>query len=248
MREYVFTEHALFEIRRRGLTQEVVRSVLVASGATIGIAAGEVRGVARFHEVEGFILAGGASSRMGRDKALLEFGVILLIVRAAQLLEPLVGPPTVVAPAGRYHSLGLRIVPDDQSGFGPLGAIATALRISASPWNLVVGCDLPYLTTEWLGFLIERAAASTADAVLPENERGLEPLCAMYHKRGEAAIRAALERGVRKITDGLAGLAVLTLPPPEWKGFDSEGRLFKNINTLADYEESRAASGKERVE
>jgi molybdopterin-guanine dinucleotide biosynthesis protein A len=107
---------------------------------------------------------------------------------------------------------------------------------------------LPYLTEEWLGFLIECAAASAADAVLPENARGLEPRCAMYLKRAEAAIRAALERGVRKVTDGLAGLAMLTLPPSEWKGFDSEGRLFKNINTLADYEESRAASGKERVE
>jgi len=185
---------------------------------------------------------------MGRDKALLEFGGIPLIVRAAQLLEPLVGPPTVVAPAGRYQDLGLHTVPDDHSGFGPLGGIATALRIHASPWNLVVGCDLPYLTAEWLGFLIERAQASTADAVLPENARGLEPLCAMYHKRGEAAIRAALERGVRKVTDGLAGLAVLTIPPSEWKGFDSEGRLFKNINTLEDYEESRAAFGKGRVE
>ena len=204
--------------------------------------------MARFHEAEGFILAGGASSRMGRDKALLEFGGIPLIIRAAQLLEPLVGRPTIIAPAGRYQEFGLRTVPDDDSGFGPLGGIATALRISASPWNLVVGCDLPYLTAEWLGFLIGRAAASTADATLPENARGLEPLCAMYHKRAEAAIRAALERGVRKVTDGLAALTVLTLAPSEWKEFDSEGRLFKNINTVADYEESRAASGNERVE
>ena len=204
--------------------------------------------VARFHEVAGFILAGGASSRMGRDKALLEFGGVPLIVRAAQLLEPLVGRPTIVAPEGRYQNLGLRTVPDDHSGFGPLGGIATALRVSTSPWNLIVGCDLPYLTEQWLSFLIERAEASAADAVLPENTRGLEPLCAMYHERAEAAIRAALERGIRKVTDGLAALTVLTIPPSEWKGFDSEGRLFKNINTLEDYEESRAAFGNGRVE
>lgn len=202
----------------------------------------------RFNDVGGFVLAGGASSRMGRDKALLELGGLPLIVRAAKLLERVAGPPTVIAPAGRYHELGLRVVPDDHAGFGPLGGIATALRLAASPWNLVVGCDLPYLTAEWLEFLIQRAKASAADAVLPENERGLEPLCAMYHRRGEAAIQAALQRGVRKVTDGLAGLTVLTLAPAEWKGFDSEGRLFKNINTLADYEESRAAVGKGPVE
>jgi molybdopterin-guanine dinucleotide biosynthesis protein A len=175
----------------------------------------------RFNDVGGFVLAGGASSRMGRDKALMELGGLPLIVRAAKLLEPLVGPPIVIAPAGRYQELGLPIVPDDHAGFGPLGGIATALRLAASPWNLVVGCDLPFLTAEWLGYLIERAKASAADAVLPENERGLEPLCAMYHRRGEASIRAALQRGVRKVTDGLADLTVLTLAPLEWKGFDS---------------------------
>jgi molybdopterin-guanine dinucleotide biosynthesis protein A len=199
----------------------------------------------RFDEIGGFILAGGTSSRMGRDKALLELGGTPLIVRAARLLEPLVGPPTVIGPPARLNGLGLNGVADDCPGLGPLGGIATALRISADPWNLVIGCDLPYLTTDWLNFLIRRASGTDAGAVLPEGERGAEPLCAMYHKRAGAAIAAALARGIRKVTDGLAGVVVLKLAPAEWKAFDSHGRLFKNMNTPEDYAEARKVFSEE---
>jgi molybdopterin-guanine dinucleotide biosynthesis protein A len=135
------------------------------------------------------------------------------------------------------------VIADDWPGAGPLGGIATALRASSAPWNLVVACDLPYLTREWLDFLVARALASAADAVLPMNARGAEPLCAMYHKRGEPAIRAALESGVRKVTDGLQNIRVETIASAEWKAFDSEGLLFKNMNLPRDYQEAAARLG-----
>jgi molybdopterin-guanine dinucleotide biosynthesis protein A len=199
--------------------------------------------MARFEEVGGFILAGGASSRMGREKALLEFGGEPLIVRAARLLEPLTGSLTIIGPPQHFAALGLNAVPDDHEAFGPLGGIATALRVTTQPWNLIIGCDLPYLTQEWLEFLIQRALESSAAAVMPEGPEGAEPLCAMYHKHAEAQISAALGRGIRKVTHGLAGIVVVKLAPHEWKAFDSEGQLFKNINTPADFEELRASSG-----
>jgi len=190
--------------------------------------------------VAGFVLAGGASSRMGSAKALLEIGGVPLLVRTVRLVESAAEPVTVIGNAGAYESLGVRAIDDDLPGAGPLGAIATALRASSAPWNLVVACDLPHLTREWLEYLAGRAVASPADAVLPMNTRGAEPLCAAYHKRGEAAIRAAIERGVRKVTDGLKELCIETIEPAEWKAFDSDGLLFKNMNSPADYEEAKA--------
>ena len=189
--------------------------------------------------VSGFILAGGASSRMAQDKALLQITGTELVVRAAKLLDPLVADLTVIAPAGRYDTLGLSVVPDDKAGLGPLGGIATALRKSSQPWALVVGCDLPFLTAAWLSYLISRTTASDADVVLPESARGLEPLCAVYHTRAWPAIRDALGRGVRKVTDGLAGLQVEIIPARETKRFDSDGWLFKNVNTPGEYEDAR---------
>ena len=190
--------------------------------------------------VHSFILSGGSSSRMGSDKALLQLAGQPLILRAARLLEPLAASVTVIGDPARYASLGLIVFPDDVPGLGPLGGIATALRISRMPWNLVVGCDLPYLTAAWLEFLIARALVSRADALLPESARGPEPLCAVYHARCAPLISAALERGVRKVTDGLAGLVIETLPYEEWKAFDSGGCLFKNMNSPADFAEARA--------
>lgn len=194
----------------------------------------------RHEQVEGFILAGGESGRMGRDKALLELGGITLLERTAQLIEPLVERLAIVGPAGRYAAFSLREIPDDAPGVGPLGAISTALRHSTGEWNLIVACDLPYLTADWLDFLIRRALASQADALLPQTAGGPEPLCAMYRTTAGATVAAALERGVRKITDGLAGHHVEQLSPVEWKEFDSAGRLFKNMNSRAEYEEARA--------
>ncbi len=191
-------------------------------------------------QVNAFILAGGSSSRMGSDKALLELNGVPLLLRAARLLQPLAASVTVIGDSARYASLGLAVVPDDVPDLGPLGGIATALCISRTPWNLVIGCDLPYLTAAWLEFLISRAQASRADVLLPEGPRGPEPLCAVYHARCAPLISAALERGVRKVTDGLAGLVIETVPQEEWKAFDSDGCLFKNMNSPADYEWARA--------
>lgn len=191
-------------------------------------------------QVAGFILAGGESSRMGRDKAFLEFDGIPLLLRTARLVESVSGPPIVVGNPEGCGSLGLAGLADRWPGAGPLGGIATALAASAAPWNLIVACDLPYLTREWLDYLVDRARASQGDAVLPMNTRGAEPLCAMYHKRCEAAICASLDRGTRKVTDGLHELLVEMIGPLEWKGFDSAGLLFKNMNSPEDYEEARA--------
>jgi len=208
--------------------------------------------------VGGFILAGGRSSRMSRPKGLLKLAGQPMVVHIAQVLESTgeareavrdgeaevaaaMMKPVIIGPPDVYEGLGYRVVRDDDENMGPLGGISTALRIATCEWSLVVGCDLPFLRREWLEFLMARAKASTADVVIPLNERGFEPLCAMYRKRARAAIAEALDRGVRKVTDGLAGVALATIAPAEWKGFDACGQLFKNVNTPEDYDEARGS-------
>jgi len=189
--------------------------------------------------IAGFILAGGESSRMGRDKALLDLGGVPLIVRTARLVESVAGPPIAVGNPDAYRPLGLRAIADDWPVAGPLGGIATALRASDAPWALVVACDLPYLTQAWLEYLIARTLASEADAVVPMNERGAEPLCATYHKSCESIIRTVIDRGTRKVTDALNDFRVEWIECAEWKAFDSDGLLFKNMNSPEDYEEAK---------
>jgi molybdopterin-guanine dinucleotide biosynthesis protein A len=195
------------------------------------------------HQVEGFILAGGESTRMGRDKALLEVGGLPMLLRMAYLLEPLVAQVTVVGPPQRYASLGLACVPDEVEHLGPLGGILTALRTSDAAWNLIVGCDLPYLTPKWLAFLIRRALESEAAVVMPASRFGYEPLCAMYHVRCADTIAESVSRGVYKVTDGLGSLTMEILPPDLWRTFDSDGRLLKNMNRPEDFAEAREFFG-----
>src|SRR6266851_2630365 len=187
-------------------------------------------------QIAGYILAGGMSSRLGHDKALVELAGRPLLLHTQGLLSGVVGRVTVVAPL-RYSALGVNMIPDEWPGYGPLGGIATALRhtgleMPECEWNLILGCDMPFLTRDWLEYLVGRARSTTAaDVVVPQTSRGLEPLCAAYHTRCAAALAVALDRGVRKVTDGLKGLAVEYVDEPAWKQFDSRGTLFKNMNT-----------------
>lgn len=223
------------KVHRLGAENQLAHALDAGTGSLGDGVKPPVRGIA------GYVLAGGESSRMGRDKALLEIGGVRLVERAVRLMAQVATSVTVIGHPRAFRDFHLQVIADDLPGAGPLGGIATALRASEASWTLIVACDLPYLTRTWLEFLTERALQldEKADAVLPINDRGAEPLCAMYHKRCESAIWLALDRGTRKVTDGLAGLHVAHIEPAEWKAFDSDGLLFKNMNTPQDYEEAK---------
>jgi molybdopterin-guanine dinucleotide biosynthesis protein A len=196
-----------------------------------------------FQNVAAFILAGGASERMGRDKALLELGGVPMVMRAVRLAQPYVASVAIVAPQERYTQLGLCVVPDRWPGAGPLGGIATALGSTSAEWNLILGCDLPYLTSEWVAWLISRALESPAHAVVPESRRGLEPLAAMYHQSCGVTLTAAVERGARRVTEGLSELMFERVSASEWRELDPMDTLFENMNTSEDYAEARRRMG-----
>src|SRR5579862_1975704 len=185
-----------------------------------------------YSQVAGFILAGGASSRMGRDKGLMEFLGVPLIVRMASLVEPLVATVQIVGPLERYKPYGLRVIADKNFGkkekggktLGPLAGIASALAVSSKPWNLILASDLPYLTRAWLSWLLAVAVNSQSQVVMPRTHRGLEPLAAVYRRECAAPIADALKRGVRKVTDALAEFQLQTVEESKWLRIDPEGR------------------------
>lgn len=184
---------------------------------------------------------------MGREKGLLAVGGEPLIVRTARVVEPLVSEVTVVGPPERYASLGLRAIADqDIAGLGgkeavraPLVGIATALSATKAPWNLILACDLPYLTAEWLGWLLARAIVSEAQIVVPRSPGGLEPLAAVYRMECAAGIVAALQRGIRKVTDAMIEFRMECLSESDWTGHDPGGRVLRNMNAPSDYEEAK---------
>ena len=154
----------------------------------------------------GWILTGGRSSRMGTDKALMEIEGRPLALRIAEELAKSCGSVSLVGDPALYGTLGLPVVRDTFPGQGPLAGIEAALGASSVDWNLIVACDMPALesvTIEPL-FAGESLFGNFADCSVPEYADGrLEPLCAVYRRRCHAAIRTAIESGIRRITDAL---------------------------------------------
>jgi molybdenum cofactor guanylyltransferase len=202
-------------------------------------------------KVAGYVLAGGGSTRFGRDKALVEFGGKPMLARMIELLQSVSGKVKLVAPPGKYAGYGVELVTDQWPGEGPLGGIITALEDAAkglqkSEWDLIVSCDMPFLASDWLRFMAERAAKSAAQVLLPHSKSGPEPLCAFYRTDGTVKLRAAFESGIRKVTEGLKHVTTEVLDEADWKRFDNAGRLFWNMNTAADYDEARRIFEAER--
>lgn len=118
----------------------------------------------------GFVLVGGHSSRMGSDKALLEFEGSPLARRIAECVRGVTGNVTLIGPPDRYRELGYTVIADREDGCGPLGGVYTALVSTRAEWNLIVACDMPFVTAEFLESLFANAESgpSTADCVIPE--------------------------------------------------------------------------------
>lgn len=195
-------------------------------------------------KVAGYVLGGGGSTRFGRDKALAEIGGRFMLIRMRDLLEDVTTRVRAVAAQSKYADLGVDVVADRWPGEGPLGGIITALmnahaRNRRHTWCLIVGCDMPFLTSEWLAYMVERALASGAGVITPQSPHGLEPLCACWHTRATGKLQYAFEDGVRKITDAMKHLDMEVLDEAHWKRFDSAGRLFWNMNTPEDYDEAK---------
>jgi molybdopterin-guanine dinucleotide biosynthesis protein A len=198
--------------------------------------------------VRAYVLAGGVSSRFGRDKALVRFGARPLLLDIVALAQTCVSEVAVVAAAQKYADLDgkLEIIKDQWPGEGPLGGIITALQHTAATapvyqWNLILSCDMPFLTAEWLQFLVAlaRAGDKETQVILPHSAHGPEPLCACYGTSAVEPLKSVFDRGVRKVTQAVKQVRTEVLDESVWKRFDSAGRLFWNMNTPADFEEAQ---------
>ena len=171
----------------------------------------------------GYVLAGGRSSRMGRDKARLPF-------RGGDLVSAVAG--AVAHAAGSVTLVGhpeLPSIPDRYPDGGPLGGILTALHHTAADWNLIVACDMPEVSAAFLAGLLARAIQSPADVLLPAGPDALpQPLCAVYRRRSGAVMEDHFVRGVRRVTEALAGLEVEPVAVAELL-------YFQNVNTPEDW-------------
>lgn len=188
-------------------------------------------------ECAGYVLAGGRSTRMGRDKALLTVEGQTLLARAAAAVQEAAGSVVIVGPRERYRGLGYEVIEDRFPGAGPLAGIEAALAHSEAEWNLITACDMPGLNAVGLrGLLARRAEFPEADVLLPEQGGYAQPLCAVYRTSALGRIREALDGGEMKILRAIEPLRPARIAM-------GDGALFQNVNTPAEWEAARMRSG-----
>ena len=179
------------------------------------------------------IMAGGQSSRMGRDKSFVLFEGQPLIERVRDCVTDLGDELILITnkPA-EYAHLGLPIYGDVIPDCGPLGGIYTAVHHASYPHTLVVACDMPWLNRGLLQYMI--SLRETADIVVPRWENFPEPLHAVYGKACLPAMYEKLQAQQLKITGFFGRMSVRFVDREEIERWDEDGRSFTNINTPHD--------------
>jgi molybdenum cofactor guanylyltransferase len=187
--------------------------------------------------ITGFIVAGGKSSRMGTEKALLTVHGKTLIDHAIAEARSICEDVLIVGPKETFFAYG-RIVKDIFQDCGPLGGIHAALGRTQTDLNLVLGVDTPFIRGEFLALLADQARASRMLVTLPRTKDGLQPLCAIYRTDFLAVAEKALKEGRFKL-DALfhpATTKVIDLESEEFKKNGFDPAMFDNLNTREDYE------------
>jgi molybdopterin-guanine dinucleotide biosynthesis protein A len=207
------------------------------------------------HEpVSAIILAGGQSTRLGRDKASELLLGRSLLQRVVDRLDGLVDEFVIVRATGQAlppiaSTVPLRVVEDDFPRIGPLGGVYSGLSATKEPRAITVACDMPLVVGALLAELLRRAPGH--DAVVPVNGQP-EPLCAVYAMSCITAMKARIDAGEYKVTAFLETIDVLYVEPEEWRRFDPEGLSFLNINRDADLRRAEhllaRADGERRTE
>lgn len=192
--------------------------------------------------IEAFILIGGASSRMGSNKAELELGGRTFSARIAAALSAIAGTIRLVGTkdATTVSLTELENVPDVHPRWGALGGLHAALAACKSEWAAVVACDLPLVTGDLFRRLL--TLRENFDAVVPVQSDGrLQPLCALYRRQPCLPVANELiAAGERRPRALLAAVNSRRVAPAELADLDGAANFFWNINTPEDYERAQS--------
>jgi molybdopterin-guanine dinucleotide biosynthesis protein A len=184
-------------------------------------------------DLSAFVLAGGRSSRLGRDKALVTLGDRNFLQIALDNARAVCPAPIIVGASSLYAEFG-EVIEDRIPGCGPLGGIHAALSATTSDLNLVLSVDMPLMDSNFLKWLAKQAAETTASVTVPLSGGRLQPLCAVYRRTILPQIEAALARRQYKVEAAFLDTRVVEEGEITKSGFTPD--IFRNINKPYEYE------------
>jgi len=186
--------------------------------------------------MNGIVLAGGESRRMGRDKAFLNVAGLPMIEHVIRALRSVVPHIIVVTNTPEaYARYGVEVTGDVKDRRGSLVGLYSGLLRSSQDCNIVVACDMPFLNPGLLSYMA--GLAEGHDAVVPKLGELVEPLHAVYSRSLLRVIEESISRDQWRIRSVLSGQRIRYVTKEEIDRFDPLRRSFINLNTRKEYEE-----------
>ena len=182
-------------------------------------------------KISGFVLAGGKSSRMGIDKALLMIQNEPMIQRMISLINPFCHEVFISGQNPEYSVFKVETIPDTYPGCGPIAGIYSSLNLSETEWNLFVSVDVPFVNEDLIRLLI--ANAFSCDSVIPQHDYGVEPLVAMYNRSCLPVIEEMIISDNFKLQNLISALDTKYLNCNDL--IKKTPGLFLNINRMEDF-------------
>lgn len=182
--------------------------------------------------ITGIILAGGKSSRMGFDKGLATVHGKKIIELVYEVLQQVTDKVIVIANTDSYNYLGLPVFEDIYKNKGPLAGIYTGLYHSETERNLIVACDMPFLSSKILKYILSNSEGK--QIVTPMVHGNMEPLCGFYKKEILEELKDLIEKQVLPVHDAVRCFNNLELPVEDEELLNAG--IFTNINRPGDLE------------
>jgi molybdopterin-guanine dinucleotide biosynthesis protein A len=182
-------------------------------------------------DVTVFILAGGKSTRMGADKAFVDYEGRTLLARALDLARSVTADVRIVGSREKFAPFA-PVVEDVFRDCGPLGGIHAALRASSTDLNVMLAVDTPFVSWAFLQYLISQArSAPEATVVVPRGDAGWQPLCSIYRPEFAEAAEQALRAGQNRIDRLFDEVRIRVIEPAELEAAGFSPAIFRNLNT-----------------
>lgn len=189
------------------------------------------------HDLTAFVLAGGKSTRMGADKAFIEYEGRSLLHRALEVAVSIAPQVYIGGSREKFAHYGA-VVEDTFPDCGPLGGIHAALRASQTELNVMLAVDMPFISPQFLRYLTGLAGATEATAIVPRAEGRFQPLCAIFRRDFAEAAEAALLAGRNKIDPLFALVETRAIEEEEMEHAGFSRDIFRNVNTPQDLQEA----------
>lgn len=178
----------------------------------------------------GIILAGGKSSRMGRNKAFIEWDGVPLIERSLAIFRSVFSEVIISSNHPElYAKYGVKVIKDNYLDQGPLGGLEACLREAHCDYSFFAACDMPFLNTEVVRFMAKKIDGE--DILVPEVDGRLHPLHAFYHKNCLSLIKERLESKRLKLVELLQLCNVRYVREEDFIDFPEIRLNFSNMNT-----------------